>query len=134
SAAPSASSGGGGGASGRGASASTGFAKASSLYAMQKQLSAKLTDKGALATFSNRPTLAPQHRVGWGGEHREDNYYVTEESEPARLGSSLGWLLQLDGDDQRNAFLNAPWVKAVIPIRPGKEKAAFNWLKRVNVE
>lgn len=31
----------------------------------------------------------------------------------------------------RNAFLNAPWVKAVIPVRPGKEKAAINWLKGV---
>src|SRR5690606_13005756 len=37
----------------------------------------------------------------------------------------------LDGDNMRNAFLNAPWVKAVIPIRPGKEKAALNWLKGV---
>ena len=117
-----------------GASVNMGLAKTSSVYAMQKQLSAKLTDKAKLVPLSNRPTLAPQHRVGWGGEHREDNYYITEDSEPARLGSSLGWLLQLDGDDQRNAFLNAPWVKAVIPIRPGKEKAAFNWLKRVNVE
>ena len=31
----------------------------------------------------------------------------------------------------RNAFLNAPWVKAVIPIRPGKEEATINWLKGV---
>ena len=31
----------------------------------------------------------------------------------------------------RNAFLNAPWVKTVIPIRPGKEEAAINWLKGV---
>ena len=54
-----------------------------------------------------------------------------QESEPARLGCSLGWLLQLDGDNMRNAFLNAPWVKAVIPIRPGKEEAAINWLKGV---
>ena len=63
-----------------------------------------------------------------------DNYYITEESEPAKLGSSLGWLLQLDGDNMRNAFLNAPWVKAVIPIRPGKERAALNWLQRVHIE
>ncbi len=50
------------------------------------------------------------------------------------MGSSLGWLLQLDGDNLRNAFLNAPWVKAVIPVRPGKEKAAINWLQNVSVE
>jgi hypothetical protein len=71
--------------------------------------------------------------VGWGGvgETGRDNYYITEDSAPAKLGSSLGWLLQLDGDNLRNAFLNAPWVKAVIPIRPGKERAALNWLTQV---
>lgn len=71
--------------------------------------------------------------VGWGGveDPNRDNYYITEDSELARFGSSLGWLLQLDGDDMRNAFLNAPWVKAVIPIRPSKEEAAVNWLKGV---
>jgi hypothetical protein len=75
--------------------------------------------------------LAPA-TVGWGGvASRPDNYYITEDSQPARFGSSLGWLLQLDGDNLRNAFLNAPWVKAVIPIRPGKESAAVNWLKGV---
>jgi hypothetical protein len=50
------------------------------------------------------------------------------------MGSSLGWLLQLDGDDLRNAFLNAPWVKAVIPVRPGKELEATNWLQQMHVE
>jgi len=50
------------------------------------------------------------------------------------MGSSLGWLLQLDGDDLRNAFLNAPWVKAVIPIRPGKELEASNWLQQMHIE
>jgi hypothetical protein len=74
--------------------------------------------------------------VSWGGvgENRADNYYITEESEPAPLGASLGWLLQLDGDNMRNAFLNAPWVKAVIPIRPGQERAAMNWLQATHVE
>ena len=67
----------------------------------------------------------------WGGEHRADNYDITEESAPARLGSSLGWLMQLDGDNLRNAFLNAPWVKAVIPVRPGRETAALNWLRAI---
>ena len=50
------------------------------------------------------------------------------------MGSSLGWMLQLDGDDMRNAFLNAPWVKAVLPIRPGKELEASNWLQQSHVE
>src|SRR5262249_7083689 len=74
--------------------------------------------------------------VSWGGglETNRDNYYITEDSSPAKLGSSLGWLLQLDGDNLRNAFLNSPWVKAVIPIRIGKELAAINWLKQGHVE
>jgi hypothetical protein len=77
-------------------------------------------------------TIPAEDTFGWGdGAVREDNYYITEESTPARLGSSLGWLLQLDGDNLRNAFLNAPWVKAVLPIRPGQERAALNWLQHV---
>jgi hypothetical protein len=77
--------------------------------------------------------VAEEDVVGWGGldEKRPDNYYITDDSVPARLGSSLGWLLQLDGDNLRNAFLNSPWVKAVVPVRPGKEKAALNWLSQV---
>ncbi len=80
-------------------------------------------------------TLLPAEGLAsWGGAGdaaRKDNYYITENSAPAPLGASLGWLLQLDGDDLRNAFLNAPWVKAVIPIRPGKTKAALAWLQHV---
>lgn len=74
--------------------------------------------------------------VDWGGakEFGRDNYYITEDSAPAKLGSSLGWLLQLDGDNLRNAMLNAPWVKAVIPIRIGKEQEAINWLRQAHVE
>ena len=74
--------------------------------------------------------------VSWGGGKglRDDNYYITEDSAPAKLGSSLGWILQLDGDNLRNAFLNAPWVKAVIPIRPGKESRAIGWLEGASVE
>ena len=82
---------------------------------------------------AKRSTPLKDHAIGWGGikGQREDNYYITEDSDRAKLGSSLGWLLQLDGDNLRNAFLNAPWVKAVIPIRPGKEEAALNWLQKV---
>jgi hypothetical protein len=78
------------------------------------------------------PTIPKQDRFAWGeGDTRTDNYYITEDAAPAKLGSSLGWLLQLDGDDLRNAFLNAPWVKVVLPIRPRKGKEALNWLKHV---
>ncbi len=74
--------------------------------------------------------------VNWGeaGANYRKNYYITEDSTPARLGSSIGWIMQLDGDNLRNAFLNAPWVKAVIPIRPGKELAALSWLTSASVE
>ena len=41
---------------------------------------------------------------------------------------------QLDGDNLRNAILNAPWVRAVIPIRPGMEQQAINWLSKAHVE
>ena len=80
--------------------------------------------------------LADADRVSWGGDKAfgRPNYYVTEESEPAPMGASLGWLLQLDGDAHRNAFLNSPWVKAILPIRPGREAAAMNWLKQAHVE
>jgi hypothetical protein len=83
-----------------------------------------------------RPEGLDDHVVGWGGidDSNRDNYYMTEDSAPARLGSSLGWLLQLDGDNLRNAFLNAPWVKTVIPILPGKELDALNWLTHADIE
>lgn len=68
-----------------------------------------------------------------GLDHR-GSYDITADSAPAPLGASLGWLLQLDGDNQRNAFLNAPWVKAVIPIRPGKELDALNWISHTSIE
>lgn len=81
--------------------------------------------------------ITEEHVVGWGGvgaKGRESNYYITEDSVPAKLGSSLGWILQLDGDTMRNAFLNAPWVKAILPIRQGREFDALDWLKSAAVE
>ncbi|OAR25038.1 hypothetical protein A8W25_28805 [Streptomyces sp. ERV7] len=87
--------------------------------------------------FRRKPAPLDEHVVGWFDKQemlREDNYYITGSSAPARMGSSLGWLMQLDADHQRNAFLNAPWVKAVMPIRPGKELAALNWLSDPSIE
>jgi hypothetical protein len=96
-------------------------------------LQKRLVAKAGLVAQNAAPSIMASNTVGWGGigDGDRDNYYITDESEPAALGSSLGWLLQLDGDNRRNAFLNAPWVKAVIPIRPGKEEAAINWLRGV---
>jgi hypothetical protein len=57
-------------------------------------------------------------------------YEITAESDPAPLGSSLGWVLQLDGDDRRNEFLNSPWIRVCMPIRPEQERDAIAWLAR----
>lgn len=104
-----------------------------SLVAELDTVSKGITKKLFGAAFKTQGDKLAGSTIGWGGadDPARDNYYITEDSEPARFGSSLGWLLQLDGDNMRNAFLNAPWVKAVIPIRPGKEEAAINWLKGV---
>lgn len=88
----------------------------------------------AAAAGQGAISLTESDILRWGGvdERRAANYQITEKSAPAPLGSSLGWLIQLDGDNLRNAFLNAPWVKAVIPIRPGRELAALNWLRSLD--
>lgn len=82
-------------------------------------VSDKVVDIGLIPPFT-----LPGHRP---------YYLITEETEPAPMGSSLGWLIQLDGDTNRNAFLNSPWVKAVLPIRPGREGDAIAWLGRPEV-
>jgi hypothetical protein len=96
-------------------------------------LQAGLVRRMLFTGLNSEHSVMSSNTVAWGGmnDSGRDNYYITEDSEPAKLGSSLGWMLQLDGDNMRNAFLNAPWVKAVIPIRPGKEEAAINWLRGV---
>lgn len=106
-----------------------------SIYGQVKTAALKGVANSVLRAVEDNQ-IAPMDTVTWGGtnENRADNYYITDESAPAKLGSSLGWLLQMDGDNMRNAFLNAPWVKAVIPIRPGRERAAMNWLQRLHVE
>ncbi|MGW6454564.1 hypothetical protein ACWF94_01330 [Streptomyces sp. NPDC055078] len=97
---------------------------------MPKRLGAKEDfGLGADATEFEESTV-----VTWGETNSDDDYYITADSAPARLGSSLGWLLQLDGDNLRNAFLNAPWVKAVVPIRLGREFEALDWLTSAGVE
>jgi hypothetical protein len=122
-----------------------GASSGSGAGAVHRSLKAKLmVNKISGSTVSQLAKQAQQEDtslpatqvVSWGGvgENRADNYYITNESAPARLGASLGWMLQLDGDNMRNAFLNAPWVKAVIPIRPGQERAAINWLRSTHVE
>lgn len=90
---------------------------------------------GTTLNINNETHINSAYLANWSSnEQRRDNYLITEDSAPAPLGASLGWLMQLDGDNMRNAFLNAPWVKAVMPIRPGKEREALAWLKSANVE
>ena len=48
--------------------------------------------------------------------------------------SAKEWLVQLDGDNRRNALLNSPWTKVVIPIREGREASALKWLQLAHVE
>jgi hypothetical protein len=119
-----------------GGGASTGTKVLNIHDAVVSQANAGIISNIKFKVSDQPPPISKKDTVGWGGvnESRDSNYYITEEADPAKLGSSLGWLLQLDGDNLRNAFLNAPWVKAVMPIRPGKEKEAMNWLQRLHVE
>jgi hypothetical protein len=57
-------------------------------------------------------------------------YEITAESDPAPLGRSLGWIIQLDGDNRRNEFLNSPWYRVCLPIHPGREREAIAWLAK----
>ncbi len=91
-----------------------------------------------LPSMNNQSPLVPSTIVDLGpsiGRYRphQQHYLITEETVPAPMGASLGWLIQLDGDANRNAFLNSPWVKAVLPIRPGRERDAITWLRRPEV-
>lgn len=58
------------------------------------------------------------------------SYEITADSDPAPMGSSLGWALQLDGDTRRNEFINSPWVRVCLPIRTGREREALSWLAK----
>ena len=64
--------------------------------------------------------------VGLGREA----YEITADSEPAPLGSSLGWMIQLDGDRRRNEFINSPWARICLPMRSGREREAVQWLAK----
>jgi len=76
-------------------------------------------------------SVRPADRVDWGENPNTigDPYPITEESSPAPMGASIGWVIQLDGDRMRNAFLNAAWAKVVVPLRPGRERDAIAWLR-----
>jgi hypothetical protein len=91
----------------------------------QPTVLAQQTISDRISTQGSSVRAAPQGQ--------RPKYLITEETAPAPLGASLGWLMQIDGDAHRNAFLNSPWVKAVLPIRPGREEEAIKYMKRAEV-
>jgi len=78
-------------------------------------------------TFTHPSWWKPRYAASMTSLEREP-YEITADGEPAPLGSSLGWLLQLDGDSKRNEFLNSPWVRVCLPMRPEREREAAEWL------
>ncbi len=86
-------------------------------------------DIDGIFTYTHPSWWKPRHSSKGMGLER-DAYEITAESEPAPLGSSLGWLIQLDGDRRRNEFLNSPWARICMPIRPGREREAVLWLAK----
>ncbi len=86
-------------------------------------------DIDAIFTYTHPSWWKPRFTSKTVGTEREA-YEITAESEPAPLGSSLGWLIQLDGDRRRNEFINSPWARICIPIRPSREREAIDWLAK----
>ncbi|MFE7909970.1 hypothetical protein [Streptomyces albogriseolus] len=84
--------------------------------------------------YSQADSYAPPSGAATSQEEWRVDYLISEETVPAPLGSSLGWLIQIDADERRNEFLNAAWAKVVLPVRPGQEQAALAWLKKVEGE
>ena len=86
-------------------------------------------DIDAIFTYTHPSWWKPRFASKTIGIEREA-YEITAESEPAPLGSSLGWLIQLDGDRRRNEFINSPWARICIPMRVGREREAIQWLAK----
>ncbi|MEU2663507.1 hypothetical protein [Micromonospora sp. NPDC007220] len=93
-----------------------------------------LADRTVVTWYSHTDKTNAMNPDGTVSDEWRVNYLITEQTQPAPSGSSLGWLIQADGDARRNEFLNAAWAKAVLPVRPGREQAALEWLKQANVE
>jgi hypothetical protein len=84
-------------------------------------------DIGAMFVYLHPSWWVPRYAGKETGFSRAE-YEITAESEPARMGQSIGWAMQLDGDVRRNEFINSPWVRACVPVRPGREREAVEWL------
>lgn len=81
------------------------------------------------AFLYNFPSWWQPRWSSWDFGFPRPSYQISAESEPAPMGASLGWMLQLDGDTRRNEFLNSPWVRVCMPMRPGREREALHWLQ-----
>jgi hypothetical protein len=86
-------------------------------------------DLEGIFTYTHPSWWKPRHASRKVGIDREA-YEVTADSEPAPLGSSLGWMIQLDGDRRRNELINSPWARVCLPMRPGREREAVSWLAK----
>ena len=64
------------------------------------------------------------------------NYVLTEEKQnSAPFGSSLGWLIPIDGDNRRNEFINAACKRrGSCRFDSGHELEALDWLAQAKVE
>jgi hypothetical protein len=111
----------------------------SHLFARSQQLAAPVPleielfhryfDIDGMFTYTHPSWWKPRYTPVATG-FRRPPYEITSESEPAPMGSSLGWLIQLDGDTRRNEFLNSPWVRVCLPIRRRREREAIEWLAK----
>jgi hypothetical protein len=86
-------------------------------------------DIDAMFVYMHPSWWVPRFTANSDGFPR-DAYEITAESDPAPLGRSLGWIIQLDGDNRRNEFLNSPWYRICLPMRPGRERDAIAWLAK----
>ncbi len=86
-------------------------------------------DINAIFTY-NHPSWWKPRFTSKNVSMEREAYEITAESEPAPLGSSLGWLIQLDGDSRRNEFLNSPWCRVCVPMRANREREAIQWLAK----
>ncbi|HMJ37820.1 MAG TPA: hypothetical protein VK501_28185 [Baekduia sp.] len=86
-------------------------------------------DIEGIFTYTHPSWWKPRYASRTVGIGREA-YEITADSEPAPLGSSLGWMIQLDGDRRRNEFINSPWARVCLPMRPGREREAVGWLAK----
>ena len=68
-------------------------------------LPTSLQNETVLSWYGLRDSNIDVNSLGKVVTEQRNNYLITEETQPAPMGSSLGWLIQIDGDERRNEFL-----------------------------